>query len=578
MTTLPRDRGATLPIVALVLPVLILMTAFAVDLGRQRSSRRTMQARADVIALDLVRLADGRPEVEVLMGDASHPSAETALVESAARNEVDRAKVVSVDWGTMVNGLFDTNAVPFPDAVKVTLRETTDYFFRPGGGDAERSAVATAEPLIDLTVGSVAAGFQPDVPDSVALDAEVNALNARLAAHFGASVPNPGTAGFDLVGYRGLAAADVDFRRVAANAGFASPNELFDSDITVGDFFDATATALDQQAAEGDPNAATAAAEMRRFQTQMGVDNSATMRLGDTLSYEQGGDDAAATGDINVLDLLSGSADVINGTDFVAYQLTPTVPGIASVNVSQQSIRKADWQPGLGVGGTAQNKQVRFQIDLVVAPLTGMTQPLTIPFVVEAATAIGTVDHLTCATPTIDSEAGIDVSTTAVTVTLGTAADLSVTTPGGLVINAGVLIEGGGLTVAALLNLGLSLSTILGLDLAADTTGTATASLGGGTDFLTFFPNDEPVAYQRAPGGLGAVSIGTQLKSSFVASLGSTLLGTTASTAMANQLDYVFSNLQTTILDPLLEASGVAIGGADVLADELQCSGPKLVG
>ncbi len=46
-----RDRGATLPIVALLLPVLILMPAFAVDLGRQRSSRRTMQARADVIAL-----------------------------------------------------------------------------------------------------------------------------------------------------------------------------------------------------------------------------------------------------------------------------------------------------------------------------------------------------------------------------------------------------------------------------------------------------------------------------------------------------------------------------------------------
>lgn len=577
MTTRSRDRGATLPIVALVLPVLILMTSFAVDLGRQRSSRRTMQARADVIALDLVRLADGRPEVEVLMGDASHPSAETALVESAARNEVDRAKVVSVDWGTMVNGLFDTNAVPFPNAVKVTLRETTDYFFQPGGGNAERSAVATAAPLIDLTVGSVAAGFQPDVPNSAALDAEVNALNARLAAHFGASIPNPATAGFDLVGYRGLAAADVDFRRVAANAGFASPDELFDSEITVGQLFDATATALDQQAAEGDPNAAAAAAEMRRFQTQMGVDNSATMRLGDTLSYEQGGDDAAATGDINVLDLLSGSADVINGTDFVAYQLTPTVPGIASVNVSQQSIRKATLKR-VGVGGSAENKQVRFQIDLVVAPLTGMTQPLTIPFVVEAATATGTVDNLTCATPSIDSSAGIDVSTTAVTVTLGTAADLSVTTPGGLVVNAGVLIEGGGLTVAALLNLGLNLSTILGLDLGADTTGTASASLGGGTDFLTFFPNDEPVEFQRAPGGLGAVSIGTQLKSSFVASLGSALLGTTASTAMANQLDYVFSNLQTTILDPLLEASGVAIGGADVLADELECSGPKLVG
>ena len=36
------------------------VVAFAVDLGIQRSNRRTMQARADIIALDLARLADGR--------------------------------------------------------------------------------------------------------------------------------------------------------------------------------------------------------------------------------------------------------------------------------------------------------------------------------------------------------------------------------------------------------------------------------------------------------------------------------------------------------------------------------------
>lgn len=578
-----RDRGAVLPIVAILLPVLILMTAFAIDLGRQRSSRRTMQARADIIALDLVRLADGRPEVAVITGDATHQSAEAALVDSAARNGIERSKVVSVDWGTMVANatgvvnVFSTSSLPFPNAVKVTTKETTKYFFQPGGGDAERSAVATAAPLINLTVGALAAGFQPNVPNSAALDAEVNALNARLAAHFGATVPNPGTAGFDLVGYRGLAAADVDMRRVAASAGFASPNALFGSNITVGRFFDASAAALDQQAAEGDPNAAGAAAQMRRFRTQMGVNNNASMRLGDTFRFAQGGDDAAARGDVNALDLLSGGAEAINGTNFLAYQLTPTVPGITSVSVSQQTVAKATtaWGP---VGTTAENKQVRFQVDLVVAPLVGMTQPVKIPLVVEAATALGTVDRLTCATPSTDSQALINVSTNAVKVTLGTAADLATTSPGGLVINAGVLIQGGGLTVAALLNLGLSLATIGTLNLSATTTGTAAASLGGGTAQLTFLPNMPPVPYQRAPGGFGGTSLGTQLQSSFAASLGSSPLGTTASTAMASQLSYVFSNLRTTILDPLLQASGVTIGGADVLADDLECSGPKLVG
>ncbi len=574
MTFHGRDRGATLPIVALLLPVLIIMTAFAVDLGRQRSSRRTMQARADVIALDLVRLADGRTEVQIAAGDSLHPSAETALVDAAARNGIARAQVTGVDWGTMAGSVFNTSSLPFPTAVKVTTRETTAYFFQPGSGDVERSAVATQAPLVDLTVGALAAGFQPSVPDSAALNAQVNALNARLAASFGATVPNPGTAGFDLVGYRGLAAADVDVRRVAANAGFGSPSQLLGSTITVGQLFDATATALDQQAAEGDPNAAGAATQLRRFRTQMGVNNNATLQLGNTVHFTQGGDDAAASGAVNVLELLSGSADVINGAALLAYQLTPTVPGITSVNVAQRAIVPATTNR-VGVGGTVVNKQVRFQVNLTVAPLLGMTQNVTIPLVVEGATAVGTVSSLVCGTPDVDSQAQIAVSTNLLKVTLGTAVDLSAAT---LVINQGVLVQAGGLTVSSLLSLGLSLATILGLNLSTTTTGTATATLGGGNSQLTFYPNDPPVDYQRAPGGVGATSLGAQLQSSLVARLNNSLLGTTASTNMANQLSYVFTNLDSTIVGPLLAASGVSIGGADVLAENLQCKGPKLVG
>jgi uncharacterized membrane protein len=570
-----RDRGATLPIVALILPVLVLMTAFAVDLGRQRSSRRTMQARADVIALDLIRLADGRTEVEIIAGDATHPTAETALLQSAARNEIERVKVTSVDWGTMVSGAFNTSSLPVPNAVKVTTHETTKYFFQPGGGEAERSAVATRAPVVDLTVGAIAAGFQPSVPNSAALNAEVNALNARLAAHFGATVPNPGTAGFDLVGYRGLAAADVDIWRVAANGGFGSPDELLASTITAGQFFTWTASALDQQAAAGDPNAATAAAQLRRFQTQMSIASNATMRLGNTLDFAQGGDDAAASGKVNVLDLLSGGADVINGSSFLTYQLAPTVPGITTITVKQQTIAPATTSWGVGIGGTAVNKQVRFQVDLVVAPLTGMTQAVTIPLVVEAATAIGTVDRLSCASPLSASEAEIAVSTSAVKVTLGTAANLAAAN---LVISQGVLIAQSGLTVSALLTLGLPLATILGLNLATTTTGTATATLGGGNDQLVFLAGAPPVPYQRAPGGFGATSLGAQLQSSLVARLNNSLLGTTASTNMGNQLNYAFNNLNTTILDSLLKAGGVSVGGADVRADNLQCTGPMLVG
>ena len=67
----------------------------------------------------------------------------------------------------------------------------------------------------------------------------------------------------------------------------------------------------------------------------MGVDSSSTMRLGDTMDFESGGDDAAADGTINVLDLLTGGAKVINGDNFVVLQFTPTIPGVAVANVHQ---------------------------------------------------------------------------------------------------------------------------------------------------------------------------------------------------------------------------------------------------
>jgi hypothetical protein len=64
------------------------------------------------------------------------------------------------------------------------------------------------------------------------------------------------------------------------------------------------------------------------------------------------------------------------------------------------------------------------------------------------------------------------------------------------------------------------------------------------------------------------------------ASLGNSLLGTTATTNLVNQLSYVFDDLDTAIIDPLLASAGVTVAGADVLAENLDCDGAglKLVG
>ena len=171
------------------------------------------------------------------------------------------------------------------------------------------------------------------------------------------------------------------------------------------------------------------------------------------------------------------------------------------------------------------------------------------------------------------SEAEIGMLTSGLTVRLGSATDLSAAS---VVVTPGVLVQGGLnlLNANVLLNLGLSPLQILGLDLNAALTGTASASILGGSSQHTFLPYQEPVAFQRAPGGVG--SIGSQLSSSLSVQLGSTVLNSTATNALRSQLGYVFTNLDALIIDPLLAAAGVTVAGADVRATNLRCEGAGL--
>jgi hypothetical protein len=189
-----EERGLALPIIALLIGTLVLMVSFAVDLGRQRSDRRLAQAGADVIALDMMRMVGGRTMKEVV----DDPTTMAALTASAARNGFTNTvgsvasadplepRVTDLDWGTvsplgngttfdeLVYGTSDDGIVP--NAVKIETQRSTDYFFQPGEGGVVRTAIAALpSPLVDVELGSVAAGFQPSVPNSATLSATVTA-------------------------------------------------------------------------------------------------------------------------------------------------------------------------------------------------------------------------------------------------------------------------------------------------------------------------------------------------------------------------------------------------------------------
>lgn len=249
-TKTERERGAVLVLVALALPVLVLMTSFAVDLGRQRDLRRDLQADADVVALDLVRMID-----HSLVAPAA-PATLTALNDSRQRNgmptvaTIDGSDGARVQWGnwsppapgqscprTIVTeppSCFADGASPV-NAVRVTFEDDVDYVFQSGSGSATRSAIASigTDPTGEFALGSTLASLDPGA-------------GFLLGGILGSVIP-----GADLVGYNGLADAEVTLFDLAVGLGLGSADALADATVGLNDLIIASIDAL--QASDADP-------------------------------------------------------------------------------------------------------------------------------------------------------------------------------------------------------------------------------------------------------------------------------------------------------------------------------------
>ena len=532
-----RDRGATLPIVAILLPVLLVMTAFAVDLGRQRSSRRTMQARADIIALDMVRIIEGRDVSTIVGADAA--ATEAALVASAARNEVERAKITSVEWG-----LFDAAATPqftplslgFPNAVRITTAEDTDYFFQPGSGSVTRSAVATTDAVATGQIGSGLVTV--DSRGSVTLD-------AVLRRAFGI---NSGV-GLGLLNYNGLAGATVGLNQLAAALGAGSPSELASSQVTARDLMLASADVLEDQ---GD---VAAAQVMRWYGTNMS--GSSTVDMGQLLQFEQGGPDAAAGAGIDAFGLLTGTAYAINGTNTISVpSVTTNIAGITSTSMALDVIQgPIQWHGAVGAPSkpTQQvglNLTAQVNLPLSVIGLSGARLTGSIPVHVGVAGAIGTILDIDCS-----SNPGITLGAEGRPVTVQASLDLDV--------GATVLFVAQ--TVATLNTTAVFSPGVAG----------SAAQFDYPTDFMPEIGSGGMVHGPGVTIGLSqALTVtGTQVTPLGIVPLNLGALSAAINTALKPVLDQLAA-YSVTIAAQL----GVDIGGSDLAAVDMSCGHVKLVG
>jgi uncharacterized membrane protein len=588
-----RERGAILPLTAMVLVSLMVVAALVIDVGFGAKQTRELQLVADLVAVDVSRLFNGRTVAEL------QTAAETQAVESAARNGFavtrtaantfssgDREMVMTIglhgdDPYTLATEPADSfraaTATEQPNAVRIVVRNTQSYFFGGFTGRSsqrfERDAMASREPMARIGVGSVEVGLRQGLGGANA-SLYAQALNRTFEAAFGVSVIPPANQfNFSALSYQGLAAADVSIARLATNMGFASPEDLSNATVTTGRFFDATATTLEQG---GNSVAAT---QVRAIRNSTAFDANQTMVLGSgPLQMQQGAggeDGPAAAAAINALSLLIGAAQVVDGQNFASYSFNPGIPGVASVAVNSFLVEPIAWNVGRR-GISAHTSQLRMQLTLSITGsalgIPNLTSPISLPILVEAANAVATLTGTDCAEPRPSSRAVVAVTTSAVRARVGL--DNNVQTPSTADFHLGATVIAQTGLLSAALNLATNLAFYGLSTLTSNVTGNADVSVGGtSSSTLTFVnPFGDTGDWQRVNGGT-QVGIGAQMASSFTIS-GVPVLG---QTNLRNALGAVFNNLDQTLIAPLMSAYGITLGGADVIADNLTCTAPLLV-
>ena len=225
--------------VAIIMVVLVGISAIAVDLGMQRVARRDMQALADPVALDLARLVDGRTANAINAGSGGAVPLNAAKNASVARNSGSTLGSPPVVTAVLI--WLDANGDPvlnpngsvkqvtgsgIPDAVYVTAETSVDFAFATGSGGAGRSAIGTSSSNACFKLGSFAAALNPS--NSLILQGYLNdALKLNV------------------VGYEGLANASVTLGALAAELGVGSVEGLANlKNLSLQRLFLATASAL----------------------------------------------------------------------------------------------------------------------------------------------------------------------------------------------------------------------------------------------------------------------------------------------------------------------------------------------
>ena len=608
------DRGAVLPIMALSLVVLMVATAFSIDIGRQILRRREAQAVADVIALDLGRLIDGR-STSAIEGDSRW---------SQTRNDAANRNGFSPDGVTAVLGRWDdatgaftpTTGAQAPTAVQVSAFDDVNFYFARvigiSNGHVNRTAVASVTGPSTCTslcnqepgshawgqLGSVFAGFQfynePGMTAQYNLAAELRAkvMNSTLFTQFGMTVGGtvsgpPTGINLDALSYKGLANGSLLLADLATAAGFGSVTELLNASLTARQLITAEITALNSSGTVANAAAATI---LGRFVSN--ASNTLTARLGDFMSVDQGNGSSAASYAVNALGLLTNAGEIMNGKSFYSTTISTNIPGVATLPVKvaivqppQQHDNVAGSGPcieplRLEAGCGPRTAQVRISTSIpITLDLTSFGVPLvqatTIPIIIEAASAESFFSEINCAQPTQNSSTNFRVLSNGIAMHVGSVSDAALQANSPMSVQGQALLHGSlslgfppiALTLDSLTTVQASKTFKNGAILSGDVE--SNAGVLGGDETHAFVGDTQanilPTSW-RYVGGVGA----TNVSNTVFSSLG--ISNPVLNAAMTSALQAQLANLDTLFVDPMLSALGVSVAGADGSIMRVACT------
>jgi uncharacterized membrane protein len=514
----PRgERGAILVLSAAGMVLALIASALAIDIGRLAQAAREDQKIADLAALDAIR------------GDVTQ--FQSLAEASAVRNGFPLGQAgysITAVEGVKLNG---TTCQATPGAgsacVTVTSPHSNNFPFVDGRKTMTRAGVAADKDIAGFTLGSSLVNVNSSTSPL---------LNQVVGEMLGGSV------NLSLLSWQGLAAGTVGLSALQselAALGFSvgTVNELLDADLTLAQFYRATANAL---GAAGD----TANANVFDILRAQAV-TSMTFKLSDMIVVDQGSEASAAGAQLNLLQLVTGTATLANGTNLISIpSLAVSVPNTLSVGISLSVIEAAKIYIGpAGAGPHVTTGQVALTMtaNVNILNLLGLVKVTgTFPVEVHAAGATGTLKSVSC--PSKNIVVTVDPSAYSGAVKSST----------------------------------LNVTTLLGLPLldVIQTNSTSSAVDAPAQDVPFTYSSDfsPPNAVSKhvgsTPLGLQTPNVvsGTTANVNLVNLLTVGLSAGTVLSGVLSSLDTMVGHLDANLLTPLFQALGLDIGGADVTA------------